>query len=117
MESSFRSLIPSCHYSAADNSEDPTQFNFSIVRLIFLQVGVPKFESSLHPQCRDAVVASPIYYSGVPSLYLDPENRLPSLSFAWFPSSRLKSENLETGHDLFLHIRYFATQCLEPSCR
>jgi hypothetical protein len=39
--------FPSCHYSAAANSEDSSQFNFSAPKLISRQAGVPKLDSSL----------------------------------------------------------------------
>jgi hypothetical protein len=41
------SFLLSCHYSAAANSEDSTQFNSSAPKLISRQAGIPKHESSL----------------------------------------------------------------------
>jgi hypothetical protein len=45
---SFHRLIPLCHYSAAANSEDSTQFNSSAPKLISRQDSVPKPDSSLY---------------------------------------------------------------------
>jgi hypothetical protein len=44
-KSSLHSLLIPCHYSAAANSEDSTQFNSSAPKLISWQTGVPKLDS------------------------------------------------------------------------
>jgi hypothetical protein len=47
MKCSCHSLILSCHYSAAANSEDSTEFNSSAPKLISRQAGVSKLDSPL----------------------------------------------------------------------
>jgi hypothetical protein len=47
-ESSFCSLILSCHYSETANSEGSARLNSSVPKLTFQQAGVPKLDSSLH---------------------------------------------------------------------
>jgi hypothetical protein len=40
-------ILDFCHCSAAANSEDSTQFNFSTPKLVFRQAGASKLDSSL----------------------------------------------------------------------
>jgi hypothetical protein len=46
MKSSLTAQFLSCHYSAASNSEDSTQFNSSAPKLMSWQAGVSKLEST-----------------------------------------------------------------------